>query len=98
MTVRVLGQAYQKLRDAGASMRCAEMGKLLESLGFYIKDGSRGGHKLFFHDHILGFISSSYNCEHGRNPEIKRVYIRNVLRTLHRYEAELTVYLENRDD
>lgn len=79
-------------------MRCSEMTKLLESLGFDVRDGGRGGHKLFFHDQILGFISGSYNCGHRRNSEIKRPYIKKVLATLRQYDAELTRYLENGND
>ena len=98
MTAKVLLQVIQRLKSARTSMRCAELGKLLESLGFYVKDGERGGHKVFFHDHLEGFISSSYDCGHGRNPEIKPAYISNVLRTLRQYEAELTRYLESDND
>lgn len=79
-------------------MRCSEMAKLLESLGFDVRDGSRGGHKLFFHDHIEGFVSGAYNCDHGRNPEIKRPYIKKVLATLRQYDAELRRYLEEGND
>ena len=79
-------------------MRCADLGKLLESLGFDVKDSGRGGHKVFFHDHLEGFISGSYDCGHGRNSEIKPAYINNVLRILRQYEAELTGYLEKRND
>lgn len=98
MTAKVLLRVYRELSEAGASMRCSEMGKLLEELGFYIKDGKRGGHKLFFHDGIPGFISGAYNCDHGRNPEIKRPYIRKVLKILQQYETELTQYLESEND
>lgn len=98
MAARVLDEAIRKLSAAGASMRCAEVGKLLKSLGFDVRDGSRGGHKLFFHDHIEGFVSGAYNCDHGRNPEIKRPYIKKVLAILRQYEAELTRYLEKRND
>lgn len=51
------------------------MTKLLEGLGFSVKDDKRGGHKVFTHDGIQSFRTGSYNCEHGRNPEIKRPYI-----------------------
>lgn len=98
MPVRVFEQAIRKLSLAGGSMRCSEMARLLRDLGFDVRDGSRGGHKVFVHDHIQGFTSGSYNCDHGRNPEIKRPYIKKVLAILRQYEAELTRYLEERDD
>ncbi|MCP3176104.1 hypothetical protein MJO47_03225 [Desulfuromonas sp. KJ2020] len=79
----------QELQDAGASMRCSEMKALLESLGFTVKDGKRGGHKLYFHDALDGFYSGSYNCEHGKNPELKRTYINKVAKVLEKYKSEL---------
>lgn len=91
----MLAHAMSKLASAGASMRCTEVTRLLEGLGFEVRDGRRGGHKVFVHEHIAGFISGSYNCEHGRNPEIKRPYIRKVLGILRQYEAELSRHLEN---
>lgn len=98
MTAKILVQAMQRLKSGRTSMRCAELGKLLESLGFYVRDGERGGHKMFFHDHLAGFVSSSYDCGHGRNLEIKPAYISNVLRILRQYDADLTRYLEERND
>lgn len=79
-------------------MRCAEMTRLLEGLGFEVRDGERGGHKVFSHRGIEGFLSGGYDCGHGRNPEIKRAYVRKVLNILRQYEAELTRYLEERND
>ncbi len=79
-------------------MRCAELTGLLEGLGFEVRDGRRGGHKVFIHDHISGFTSGSYNCEHGRNPEIKRPYVKKVLAVLRQHEQELKRYLEERND
>lgn len=98
MPARMLAQAIEQLDSAGASMRCAEITKLLQGLGFEVRDGKRGGHKVFFHDHIKDFLSGSYNCDHGKNPEIKRPYIRQVLAILRQHEAELTRYLESKNE
>lgn len=98
MTAKVLEQAYAELSGTGASMRCATLGKLLKGLGFEVRDGRRGGHKIFVHDGIPDFTSGAYNCDHGKNPEIKRPYINKVLKILKQYEAELNRYLEERHD
>lgn len=98
MGARMLDQAMKRLESAGASMRCAELTGLLEGLGFEVRNGRRGGHKIFIHDHIPGFTSGSYNCEHGRNPEIKRPYVKKVLAVLRQHEQELKRYLEERND
>jgi hypothetical protein len=78
-----------ELQGAGASMRCSEMKTCLESLGFTVRDGKKIGHKVFIHDELEVFLSGSYTCNHGRNPEIKRPYINSVLKTLKMHKAEL---------
>lgn len=98
MAAKIVKQAIQDLASAGASMRCEELRRLLEGLGFEVRDGARGGHKVFVHAHIDGFVSGSYNCDHGRNPQIKRPYIKKVLTVLRQYESDLNDYLENHDD
>lgn len=74
-------------------MRCRDLGALLASLGFEIRDGKKGGHKLFFHDELPEFHSGSYNCDHGKNPQIKRPYITKVIRILEVHETDLRKFL-----
>jgi hypothetical protein len=94
----MLEQAVRKLSSTGASMRCADLSRILEGLGFRVGEGKSPGHKVFTHPHIPGFYTGSYNCGHGRNPQVKRAYITKVLRTLRQFEAELSNYLESRND
>ena len=75
-------------------MRCSELTKLLISLGFEVKNGKRGGHKVFTHDGLPDFHASSYNCDHGKNPEIKRPYIKQVKKTLRQHESSIRAYLK----
>ncbi len=82
------------LSQAGASMRCQELCRHLESLGFEVRSGKRGGHKVITHSGIPGFLSASFNCDHGKNPEIKRPYIIQVVKVLRKYEQELRALLE----
>ena len=74
-------------------MRCTELIGLLISLGFEIRNGKLGSHKVFFHEGLPEFHSGSYNCEHGRNPQIKRPYIIKILRILREHESELKRFL-----
>lgn len=67
-------------------------------LGFAVRDGKRGGHKIFTHPNLYNFYSSSYNCGHGRNPEIKPAYITNILNILDTYDTELREFLGKTDD
>lgn len=92
----VFDEVMSELNQAGASMRCSKLTTLLITLGFAVKDGRKGGHKVFTHDHIPGFSSSSYNCDHGKNPEIKRPYINNVKRTLRQHETAIRAYLKEK--
>ena len=80
-----------------AAIRCSELTKRLRKLGFRIRDGKKGGHKMFFHDGIPTFYSGSYDCGHGANSEINVAYINNILRILKRHEAEIIEYLEEKD-
>lgn len=94
MTDKVFERVITELNNAGASMRCGDLTALLVSLGFSIKDGRKGGHKVFTHDHLASFSSGSYNCDHGRNPEIKKPYILKVKKTLMQHESEIRAHLK----
>lgn len=93
MTATLYGQAVEALESSKASMRCSELTDLLTSLGFEVRDGKRGGHKVFVHDGLPAFHSSSYDCNHGRNPQIKRPYILKILRILREHETDLKSFL-----
>ena len=66
---------------------------MLASLGFGVRDGKKQGHKVFVHHGVSSFTSGAYTCGHGRNPEIKPVYIKKVVKLLRQYESELIQYL-----
>jgi hypothetical protein len=83
----------RQLRSGGASIRCQELADLLTTLGFEVRDGKKPGHKVFVHHGIASFTSGGYTCGHGRNPEIKPVYIKKIANLLKQYEAELIQYL-----
>ena len=90
---KIFDDVIKSLRSAGATVRCEELAKLLESLGFDVRDGKKQGHKVFVHHGIASFTSGAYTCGHGRNPEIKPVYIKNVITLLRQYELELNHYI-----
>lgn len=86
------------LSAAKRSIRCDELAGQLTRLGFEVREGKRGGHRIYVHDGLSEFTSSSYNCGHGHNPEIKPAYISNVLRILRQHEADIVKYLETRNE
>lgn len=87
----------EALESQKASMRCQDMVKKLESLGFDVRDGRKQGHKIFAHQAIKDFYSASFTCGHGRNPEIKPAYITKIHHLLLRYEADIRRFLEARN-
>ena len=94
----LLDNVKQRLLESKHAIRCNELGLLLESLGFIVRDGKKGGHKLYIHPELDGFHSGSYNCGHGKNLEIKPAYIGQILRVLNTYDAELTEFLRGSDN
>lgn len=90
----IYAEVVEALQASKASIRCDTLAEQLARLGFEVRDGKRGGHKVFFHDGISTFTSGGYNCGHGKNPEIKPAYIGKVLTILRQYEAEIIGFLE----
>lgn len=89
----LLDETRERLKASKKSIRCRELVELMESLGFDVRDGSRGGHKIYTHPHLPDFWSSSFNCGHGKDPEIKPAYITRVLRVLGDHDSDLRAYL-----
>lgn len=94
----VIDEVVTKLEAQKRSIRCNELAGLLEELGFQVKEGKRGGHRVVVHVGIPSFHSTSYNCGHGKNPEIKPAYINQIKKVIERYEAELVAYLEENNN
>ena len=75
------------------SLSCSDLKRILEYLGFYVRDGKRGGHKVFTHSKLKGFESGSFNCEHGKNPTIKPVYVQRIIRLIEANKEELNALM-----
>lgn len=91
-----VAEAIQALQQAGASMRCSELQRILESLGFDVRSGKKEGHKVVTHPDLVEFYSSSYTCGHGNDPEVKRNYVKSMLKLIKQYQVELEKLMENR--
>lgn len=96
MSAKLYTEVVDTLRQRKTNLCCNDVKDLLLQLGFEVRDGKRGGHKVFTHDELPSFTSGSFNCGHGKNPEIKPAYITKIIRTLQIYEAELAQYLSGR--
>ena len=86
---KLFDAAIERLDSSGTTIRCQDLASIMESLGFEVRDGKKQGHKIFVHHGVPSFTSGSYTCGHGRNPEIKEIYIKQVIKLLRRYESEL---------
>jgi len=87
--------ALAKLRSSGANTRCKDLTKILEDLGFKVRDGNSGAHKVFDHPSIPEFSGSNYNCGHGRNPQVRPGYVNRIITVVERLETEIRTYLKN---
>ena len=76
-------QVYAELvaGKAGNGLPCERVRALLGQLGFSVKDGGRGGHKVVTHDYLPEFFSAGYNCK-GGNGIVDRNYVGALLRVL----------------
>lgn len=90
---KIFDDVIKSLWSAGATVRYKELARLLQDLGFDVRSGKKQGHKVFVHHGLTSFTSGAYTCGHGRNPEIKRVYIKKIIALLRQYESELNHYL-----
>ncbi|MFA5984981.1 MAG: type II toxin-antitoxin system HicA family toxin [Methylococcaceae bacterium] len=88
--------AIISLQQRKASLCCDDIKSLLVGLGFEVRDGRQGGHKVFVHQGLPSFISGSFNCGHGKNPEIKPAYIGKIIQVLKQHYDELVNYLEKK--
>lgn len=93
MTHSVVDDAIEELEQRKRSMRCRELVSTLEALGFDVRDGKLGGHKVYTHPHLEDFTSDSINCDHGRNPQVKPAYVAKVIRNLKQHKAALEEFL-----
>ena len=90
-------EIIEQLQLRKSSLCCEDVKQLLTSLGFDVRDGKLGGHKIYVHQGLPSFHSGSFNCGHGKNPEIKPAYITKIVQVLKQYKNELDTYLEKKD-
>lgn len=92
--------AIQFLKLKKTNIKCSGkkgLIKLLEGLGFVVKDNKKAGHKSYVHHALDGFMGSNFDCGHGKTDKgggqpVKPEYIDNVIKVLEKYEDELKEY------
>ena len=86
----LVDQLIADWRGRKASLRCSEVAEGLTSLGFVVKNGKSPGHKTYSHPRLLVFRGASWNCGHGKNPEILTPYIVKIVGVLRQYRDDLS--------
>jgi hypothetical protein len=86
-----IDEVLDALQQKKRSMSCSELETLLRALGFVIRDGSRGGHKIFTRPGLADFHCGSFD---GKANPIKFPYIVKVIRIITLYREELEKLLE----
>ena len=71
--------------STGTDIRCNAMIRWLTGLGFSVRDGRKQGHKVVTHPGPAAFTSAAFSCGHGRNPQVKRVYVASIRSLLASY-------------
>lgn len=79
----------QDWRHRKANLRCKEICAGLEYLGFTVRDGRRGGHKIVSHSSLEDFIGTNFNGGHGTNDIVRPRYVEKLLRVLENWSDEL---------
>jgi hypothetical protein len=77
------------------SLRRSELEDALRSLGFSVRAGSSGGHRVFTHPKLSAFYGSRFNGGHGQDAEILPVYVGQVIKVLRMYKSELEFIQEH---
>lgn len=78
------------LLKTSRTLQCNEVKNLLESFGFKVIKTKKGNHYVFKHPSLKEFWGGNYDCGHGKNPEIKKCYLKSIASTLDTYRQELS--------
>lgn len=76
------------------SLPCSEATRELQSLGFHVRAGSKGGHRVVSHPGLEDFHGTSFNGGHGADDELKPGYVGNLIRVLKQHKEALEKLLE----
>jgi hypothetical protein len=66
--------------SGSANITCSQLTTTLKALGFSIRDGSNGGHKIAKHPAVSVLDSPDYNCGHKEGNKIKKPYISKLIK------------------
>lgn len=88
--------AIDLLQQRKHSLRRSELTRVLESLGFTVRDGRKGGHKVVKHPGLADFIGTRFDGGHGTDDEVRACYVSSMVKVLRVYKEELEKLQEAR--
>ncbi len=66
--------------SGNANITCSQLTSALKALGFSIRDGSNGGHKIAKHPAVSVLDSPDYDCGHKEGSKIKKPYLSKLIK------------------
>jgi hypothetical protein len=92
----VYDRVLSELSSAPSGIRCLQLERLLDDLGFKVRRGRLGGHRAFTHPGLADFRGGNFDGGHRSTAFVKSVYVQKILRICKDYEEELREFLEKR--
>ncbi len=89
----------KEFKQSKATIKCPNLIKSLEALGFVVEKCRSGNHHTYTHPGMSHFYGGDFDCGHGRVPTVLPRYIDRVIKVLEKYSEEIKDYLmENGDE
>jgi hypothetical protein len=92
--VGIVDEAIRTLTDQRANLRAAELVGVLVSLGFSVRPASIPNHFVVKHAELENFPGANFAAGHGRNGNVKPVYVSRMRRLIEERADELRILLE----
>jgi hypothetical protein len=93
MADKLYDLAVSEIRESKANLLGERVEEILRSLGFDVREGKSGEHRIYTHAGLPEFLSSSFDMGHGKRKSIKLCYALNILRVLRQHESAIRSYL-----
>lgn len=80
--------------SGSSNITCTQLTSALKSLGFTIRDGKNGGHKIAKHPAVQVIDSPDYDCGHKAGSKIKVPYITKLIKFVKNNETSIRESLQ----